>query len=48
MDSEHYFEMSRYDAERALTIYKAFTKQTNQVVEYLSTARMYEHATRLE
>ena len=40
--------MSRYDAERALTIYKTFTKQTNQVVEYLSTARMYEHATRLE
>ena len=40
--------MSRYDAERALTIYKTFTKQTSQVVEYLSTARMYEHATRLE
>lgn len=46
--SEHYFEMSKYDAERALAIYKTFTKQTNLVVEFLSTARQYEHATRLE
>ena len=46
--SEHYFEMSRYDAERALGIYKTFTKQTNLVVEFLSTARQYENATRLE
>jgi hypothetical protein len=46
--SEHYFEMSRYDAERALGIYKTFTKQTNMVVEFLSTARQYENATRLE
>ena len=45
---EHYFEMSRYDAERALAIYKAFTKQTNLVVDFLSTARQYENATRLE
>lgn len=45
---EHYFEMSRYDAERALGIYKTFTKQTNSVVEFLSTARQYENATRLE
>ncbi|KAL6716598.1 hypothetical protein ACLMJK_006165 [Lecanora helva] len=45
---EHYFEMSRYDAERALEIYKTFTKQTNYVVEFLSTARQYENATRLE
>ena len=45
---EHYFEMSRYDAERALGIYKTFTKQTNMVVEFLSTARQYENATRLE
>lgn len=45
---EHYFEMSKYDAERALTIYKTFTKQTNLVVEFLSTARQYENATRLE
>lgn len=40
--------MSKYDAERALSIYKIFSKQTNQVVEYLSTARQYEHATRLD
>ena len=46
--SEHYFEMSKYDAERALAIYKTFTKQTNLVVEFLSTARKYENATRLE
>lgn len=45
---EHYFEMSKYDAERALAIYKTFTKQTNLVVEFLSTARQYENATRLE
>lgn len=46
--TEHYFEMSKYDAERALAIYKTFTKQTNLVVEFLGTARQYENATRLE
>ena len=40
--------MSKYDAERALAIYKTFSKQTNEVVEFLSMARQYEHATRLE
>lgn len=45
---EHYFEMSKFDAERALNIYKTFGKQTNQVVEYLSKARAYENSTRLE
>ena len=45
---EHYFEMSKFDAQRALAIYKTFTKQTNHVVEFLSTARQYENATRLE
>ena len=40
--------MSKYDAERALAIYKTFSKQTNQVVEFLSVARQYENATRLE
>ena len=43
-----YFEMSRTDAERAINIYKRFCKQTDQVVQYLSLARQYEHATRLE
>ncbi|KIW17514.1 hypothetical protein PV08_04708 [Exophiala spinifera] len=45
---EHYFEMSRPDAERALQIYKTFGKQTEQVVQYLSLARQYETSTRLE
>ncbi|KAL8827769.1 MAG: hypothetical protein Q9170_006881 [Blastenia crenularia] len=45
---EHYFEMSKSDAERAFKIYKTFGKQTDQVVQYLSVARQYENATRLE
>lgn len=40
--------MSRPDAERALNIYKTFGRQTDQVVQYLSLARQYENATRLE
>lgn len=44
----HFFEMSRPDAERAMEIYKNFTKQTDFVVQYLSTARQYEHQTRVE
>lgn len=40
--------MSRPDAERALSIYKTFAKQTDQVVQYLSLARQYEMSTRLE
>ena len=48
MIPEHYFEMSRPDAERALNIYKAFAKLTDQVVQYLSLARQYETSTRLE
>ncbi|KAJ9661342.1 hypothetical protein H2201_006534 [Coniosporium apollinis] len=45
---EHFFEMSHPDAERALMIYKEFTKQTDRVVQYLSVARLHEHSTRLE
>lgn len=45
---EHYFEMSRPDAERALLIYQAFAKQTDQVVQFLNVARRHEHVTRLE
>lgn len=44
----HYFEMSRPDAERAIKIYKTFCAQTELVVQYLSVARRFEHATRLE
>ncbi|KAI5803768.1 ANTH domain-containing protein [Geopyxis carbonaria] len=45
---EHYFEMSRYDAERALEIYKVFTTQTADVVDYLQQARGVEPSTRLQ
>ena len=40
--------MSKPDAERALTIYRTFARQTEQVVAFLSVARQYEGATRLE
>ncbi|KAL8997649.1 MAG: hypothetical protein Q9169_003129 [Polycauliona sp. 2 TL-2023] len=45
---EHYFEMSKYDADRALKIYKTFSMQTDHVVQFLSIARQHENATRLE
>ncbi|KAF2022044.1 ANTH-domain-containing protein [Aaosphaeria arxii CBS 175.79] len=45
---EHYFELSKPDASRALNIYRTFVKQTEAVVQYLSIARMHEHSTRLE
>jgi hypothetical protein len=40
--------MSRPDAERALEIYKSFTRQTDFVVAYLNTAREYQLQTRIE
>ena len=40
--------MSKPDAERALAIYKIFSKQTDQVVAFLSVGRQYENSTRLE
>lgn len=40
--------MSKPDAERAMDIYRNFTKQTDNVVQYLSVARQYEHHTRVE
>ncbi|KAJ5267573.1 hypothetical protein N7478_010381 [Penicillium angulare] len=45
---EHYFEMSRPDSERALAVYKTFTKQTEEVVQFLGVARHFQSATRLE
>lgn len=45
---EHYFEMSKVDAQRALKIYKTFAQQTDLVVNYLSMARQYQAYTRLE
>ncbi|KAH7155874.1 ANTH domain-containing protein [Dactylonectria estremocensis] len=44
----HFFEMSKVDAERAMAVYRTFTRQTDQVVQYLSIARQYEHHTRVE
>lgn len=40
--------MSKVDAQRALAIYKTFARQTDAVVQYLSTARQYQTYTRLE
>lgn len=40
--------MSKVDAKRALDIYKTFARQTDIVVQYLSTARQYQTHTRLE
>ncbi|KAH0444356.1 ANTH domain-containing protein [Colletotrichum camelliae] len=44
----NFFEMSKVDAERAMAIYRNFTKQTDFVVQYLSVARQFEHQTRVE
>ncbi|OBT54559.1 hypothetical protein VE04_05405 [Pseudogymnoascus sp. 24MN13] len=43
-----FFEMTKTDAQRALEIYRRFTKHTDLVVAYLGTARTYEHKTRVE
>src|ERR1700760_227976 len=40
--------MSMTDAQRALEIYRTFTRQTDYVVQYLSSARLHEHHTRVE
>jgi hypothetical protein len=40
--------MSRPDAERALKIYKMFTNQTSDVVDFLQAARRVEVSTRLQ
>ncbi|KAK6465855.1 ANTH domain-containing protein [Scheffersomyces coipomensis] len=44
---EHYFEMSKVDAERALKIYKKFVDQTKYVIDYLRVAKHLENATKL-
>ncbi|KAH9892143.1 putative clathrin binding protein [Xylariomycetidae sp. FL2044] len=44
----HFFEMSRPDAERAMDIYRNFTRQTDYVVQYLAVARQWEPHTRVE
>ncbi|KAF9244681.1 ANTH domain-containing protein [Melanogaster broomeanus] len=40
---EHYFEMSKYDAEAALDIYRQFCSQTERVVEYLGVAKKLQN-----
>lgn len=44
---EHYFEMFRVDAERALKVYKKFVDQTKYVIDYLRVAKHLEYATKL-
>ncbi|KFH44411.1 Clathrin coat assembly protein-like protein [Hapsidospora chrysogenum ATCC 11550] len=44
----HFFEMTKTDAERAMDIYRTFTRQTELVVAYLSVARQHEHHTRVQ
>ncbi|KAI1740266.1 ANTH-domain-containing protein [Xylaria scruposa] len=44
----HFFEMSKVDAERAMDIYRHFTKTTDAVVQYLTVARQWEPHTRVE
>jgi len=41
--SEHYFEMSRIDAQQALSIYRLFCSQTERVVEYLGVAKKLQN-----
>lgn len=44
----HFFEMSKVDADRAMAIYRVFTRQTDYVVQFLGVARQHEHHTRVE
>lgn len=48
IDIGHFFEMSKPDADRAMEIYRTFTKHTDYVVQYLSTAKQWQHHTRVE
>jgi len=45
---EHFFELSKPDAERALSIYKRFAVQTDMVVRYLTVAKRFSSSTRLD
>jgi hypothetical protein len=40
---EHYFEMSKVDAETALSLYRHFCKQCEKVVEYLGVAKKLQN-----
>lgn len=45
---QHYFEMSRPDAERAVKIYRRFCTCTEQVIAYLRSAQLHANAMRLQ
>lgn len=40
---EHYFEMSKVDANEALRLYRHFCKQTERVVEFLGVAKKLQN-----
>lgn len=44
---EHYFEMSKPDAERALELYKRFVWQTERVVAYLKATRKVSYSLKM-
>ncbi|KAF6010325.1 hypothetical protein HII13_003099 [Brettanomyces bruxellensis] len=44
---EHFFELSKVDANRAFDIYTTFTKETTRVIEFLRVAKHLERVTKL-
>lgn len=44
---ESFFELSRYDAENALEVYKGFTRLTSKVIAFLKVAKNLEYQTKL-
>ncbi|CDU25692.1 related to YAP1802-protein involved in clathrin cage assembly [Sporisorium scitamineum] len=44
---EHYFEMAKSDAERALELYRRFCRQTENVVAFLNSAKKASHSLNL-
>lgn len=43
---EHYFELSKVDAETALDVYRGFTRLTNKVISFLRVAKNLEYQTK--
>lgn len=43
---EHYFELSKIDAENALDVYRGFTRLTNKVIAFLRVAKNLEYQTK--
>lgn len=44
---EHFFELSKVDANRAFDLYTTFTKETTKVIEFLRVAKHLERITKL-